>query len=120
MKRLLSILVGSTLLVSAYQISLKNYKKEIAKPGYTVVEYWAPWCGSCKAFKPEYKKAKRILGKKVRFLELNVDGVDNVESSFGLKYGLPTLILFKNGVEISRLPGGGFADEVVSWVKANI
>ncbi len=119
-KRLLSILVGSTLLVSAYQISLKNYKKEIAKPGYTVVEYWAPWCGSCKAFKPEYKKAKRILGKKVRFLELNVDGVDNVESSFGLKYGLPTLILFKNGVEISRLPGGGFADEVVSWVKANI
>ncbi len=120
LRRILFTLFAATFLLSAYPISLKDYQREISKPGYTVVEYWAPWCGSCKAFKPEYIRAKRALGRRVRFLEVNVERVDDVESTFGLKYGLPTLVLFKNGVEVSRLPGGGFADEVVAWVKSNI
>jgi len=116
---LLTLLVGISMM-SAHAISLKEYPKAIAKPGYTVVEYWAPWCGNCKAFKPAYNRAKRVLSNRVRFLELNVERVDDVESSFGLKYGLPTLILFKDGAELSRLPGGGSAQEVIDWIKSNI
>jgi thioredoxin-like negative regulator of GroEL len=108
-----------TAAVDARAVTLKNYPKEIAKPGITVVDYWAPWCGNCVAFKPEYNRAKRALGKSVHFLELNVDKVDDVESSFGLKYGLPTLALFKNGQLVSKLPGGGTAQEVIDWINAN-
>ncbi len=120
MRRILFMLCAATLLLSAYPISLKNYQREISKPGYTVVEYWAPWCGSCQTFKPEYLKAKQTLRGQVRFVELNVERVDDVEKSFGLKYGLPTLVLFRDGVEVSRLPGGGAAQEVIAWVKSNM
>jgi len=120
MRRAFLLLFLSIFALNAYQIKPKDYQREISKPGYTVVEFWAPWCGSCKAFKPEYIKAKRALSGKVRFIELNVDSVDNVEATYGLKYGLPTLVMFKDGVEISRLPGGGFADEVVDWIKSNM
>ena len=113
----LSLLLGFS--ANARAISLNSYQKEISKPGVTVVEYWAPWCGSCAAFKPTYTMVKRKLAGKVRFLELNVDKVDDVEKTFGLKYGLPTLILFKNGAEISKLPGGGDIQEVIDWIKAN-
>jgi len=106
-----------TIALEARAISLRDYQREIAKPGITIVEYWAPWCGNCAAFKPEYLRAKRAL-RGVRFLELNVENVDDVESSFGLKYGLPTLVMFKDGVEISRLPGGGSVQEVINWVKS--
>ncbi len=122
MKKLTTLLALSLLLgfsANARAISLKSYQKEISKPGVTVVEYWAPWCGSCAAFKPAYNAVKRKLGHKVRFLELNVDKVDDVETTFGLKYGLPTLILFKNGAEVSKLPGGGDVQEVINWIQAN-
>lgn len=122
MKKLYSLITLLILLgfsANARAINLKNYQKEISKPGITVVEYWAPWCGSCAAFKPTYTMVKRKLGNKVRFLELNVDKVDDVEKTFGLKYGLPTLILFKNGAELSKLPGGGDVQEVINWINSN-
>ncbi len=121
MKRFLIALLALTFVTAeAYQIKPKDYQKTIQKPGVTVVEFWAPWCGSCAAFKPYYNRVKRALGKSVLFVELNVDGVDDVESTYGLKYGLPTLVMFKNGVEISRLPGGGDTQEVINWIKSNM
>lgn len=122
MRLLLQLIFGITVAdtaLDARAVTLKSYPKEIARSGVTVVEYWAPWCGNCAAFKPEYKRAKRAVGKRVRFLELNVDRVDDVESSFGLRYGLPTLALFKNGQLVSKLPGGGTAQEVIDWINAN-
>ncbi len=113
----------ATLMIAVAQgraVKLKDYQREISRAGVTVVEYWAPWCGNCQAFKPAYNSAKRALGSRVRFLELNVESVDDVESTFGLKYGLPTLILFKNGAEIAKLPGGGSTQEVINWVKKNL
>jgi len=115
----IAALVALGFSLNARPITLKNYQKEISKPGVTVVEYWAPWCGSCAAFKPTYNLVKRKLGRSVRFLELNVDKVDDVETTFGLKYGLPTLIMFKNGAEVSKLPGGGDAQEVINWINSN-
>ena len=116
---LVALLIALGFSANARAVSLKSYQKEISKPGFTVVEYWAPWCGSCAAFKPTYNAIKRKLRGKVRFLELNVDKVDDVEATFGLKYGLPTLILFKNGAEVSKLPGGGDIQEVINWIQAN-
>lgn len=102
---------------SAHAVRVQDFQKAIHKRGVVVVEYWAPWCGNCRVFKPEYNLAKRSFGKGVRFIEVNVNSVDDVESTFGLKYGLPTLALFKNGIEVSKLPGGGSAAEVVEWIK---
>jgi len=117
--KLFGTILVSSVVLSAYPVKAKDYQKVTSKPGVTIVEFWAPWCGNCAAFKPAYNSAKRKFNSSIRFVEINTDEVDDSESTFGLKYGLPTLVMFKDGVEISRLPGGGDMQEVVNWINSN-
>ncbi len=122
MKSILKIFITTlslSFVANAYAVKAKDYQKAINKPGITVVELWAPWCGNCAVFKPTYNSIKRKYAKKIRFIEVNTDEVDNPEATFGLKYGLPTLIMFKDGVEVSRLPGGGNMQDVTEWLNSN-
>lgn len=85
-----------------------------SKDGY-LVEFYAPWCGACKAFSPELGKAATAL-KGITPVGA-IDGTENRElmSTYGAK-GYPTVIFFKGG-EFSEYTGARTSEKLVNWVK---
>lgn len=69
-----------------------------------VVDFWAQWCGPCKTFAPTFKTAAQELGGQLIFAKLDTEKSPEAAQKFQIR-GIPTLIVFKNGIEVDRQSG---------------
>jgi len=83
---------------------------------FVVVDCWAPWCGPCRRMGPEVDKVAEILGDKVAVAKLNTDENQDVAMRFGIN-AIPTLLIFKNGVQKESLVGLRPADDIVDYLS---
>jgi thioredoxin len=96
---------------SAYEFKLRK------NPRPVVVEFWAPWCGPCKVMAPSLKKAEEVFLGKVDLWKINAD--ENPELLRGLGVmGIPTMIGYYGGQEVSRRTGGMTAENVQAFFEA--
>ena len=72
--------------------------------GLTLVDFWAPWCAPCKALAPMLNELAGEYSADVKVVKLNSDENQAASERFTVR-GLPTLILFKDGVECERIVG---------------
>jgi len=61
-----------------------------------IVDFWAPWCGPCRAMAPIFDRAAKELEPRVRFAKVNVDEEPAIAGRYGIR-GIPTLIAFDHG-----------------------
>ena len=86
-------------------ISDSNFDQEVVKADKPVlVDFWAPWCGPCKAIGPVIDELAKAFGDKVKFVKCNVDDNHLTPQKFGIK-AIPTLIFFKNGAVVDQITG---------------
>jgi thioredoxin 1 len=80
-----------------------------------LVDFWAPWCAPCRAMAPALEAVAEKLAGAAKVYKLNVDDNPSVSPRFNVK-GIPTLILFKDGREASRLVGLSSKDQIEALV----
>ena len=81
-----------------------------------LVDFWAPWCGPCRAMSPAVEAAAQKFAGNVKVYKLNVDDNRSVSPRFSIR-GIPMLILFKDGKEIKRRIGLSSTQEIESLVE---
>ena len=102
------------------EISDQTFDQEVLKADTPVlIDFWAPWCGPCKAMAPHFEKAAGRLEPAVRLAKLNTDDEQALAGQFNIR-GIPTLILFKHGREIGRQSGLMDTAGIESWVSRTL
>jgi thioredoxin 2 len=92
----------------------------IAKsPFPVVVDVWAPWCGPCMAFVPTFQYASDQFLSKIVFTKLNSEINQQSAAKLGIR-GIPTVLLFKDGKEVSRQSGAMPREIFIDWLKQNV
>ena len=80
-----------------------NFDKVIASESPTLVDFWAEWCGPCRAMHPVFTRMARKF-KKIRFARLNIDQNQEIATRLGIQ-SIPIFIMFKNGNPVDKVVG---------------
>jgi thioredoxin 2 len=82
-----------------------------------VVDFWAPWCGPCRMMAPHLDRLADEARTRVQVAKVNTDEQPQLAAKFGIR-SIPTLILFRHGVEVARQSGAQDYGSLTRWVDA--
>ena len=87
-----------------FHVTDANFEETIKKNNVVLIDFWANWCGPCRALAPTIQEVAKEYSGKVLVGKLDVDENPSTAERFQV-FSIPTMILFKNGSETERLVG---------------
>ena len=96
--------------VDGANMRLKEYRGQVV-----LINFWASWCGPCKTMAPHFAAAARQMPE-VRFVKVDSDAAPASGALHNIR-SIPTLVLFKGGVEVARQSGTVPTAQLLTWVR---
>ena len=95
---------------------ISDFNNQISK-GLVFVDFWAPWCGPCKIMEPWFQEASQKFSD-FNFFKCNIENNANIAQDYNVR-GIPTIILFSEGVEKSRKIGSfESCKKLIDWIES--
>jgi thioredoxin 1 len=111
--------INTTMGTAPLTLNDSNFDGTIKKSQLIVVDFWAPWCGPCRAVSPVIEQLATELAGKALFGKLNVDENPVVSSTFGIQ-SIPTIAIFKNGKMVDGFVGAASKSQILSKISTYI
>jgi thioredoxin 1 len=104
---------------STTAVTDSTFENEVLRSNVPVlVDFWAEWCGPCRALAPKLEEIASEMEGKVRIVKLNVDENPGTPGKYGVR-GIPAMLLFNAGQEVGQLVGNYPKDAIVDFLSKN-
>jgi thioredoxin len=95
-------------------LTVENHEAAVGRPGITVIDFWAAWCGPCRAMAPQFERAAE-LRPQYRFVKVDVDAEPGLAAAYGVR-SIPTLMVLLDGEPVAAQAGLIPAEDLVEAV----
>jgi thioredoxin 1 len=101
---------------ATFTLTEANFETEVSKATVpVVVDFWAEWCGPCKALAPALDEIATEYAGKLKIGKVNVDEEQGLATRFGIR-AIPTLIIFKGGVVKEQIMGNSGKKDLLNKI----
>jgi len=104
--------------MASVNVSDSDFENEVLKAdGPVMVDFWAEWCGPCKALSPIVDEVAGEVSGKMKVVKVNIDENPSAPTKYGVR-GIPTLMIFKDGELVDTKVGGMSKSQLNDWLNS--
>jgi thioredoxin 1 len=105
--------------MAVQELTKENFEQVVTGSPTVIVDYWAPWCGPCRAFAPTFERVSE-KHPDIVFAKVNTEDEQEIAAHFQIR-SIPTLMIFRDNIVIFAQPGAlteGILEQVIGKAKA--